>query len=196
MYSSLKAVPFILSLFSLNINSLQATSYYVNDTSTTGDIYCTAIGNNASNGTSAATPKASLSNVWTTYGPAGTNVLTAGDIIYVDAGTYADKTLTITKDITIQGAGIGITIFKVTTNNNYFMYINANVNLEAFSVTGYGDPGNNLGQAITINSTSSASSYSVNLNAINIYNCGAAQGYASILINKNSTVNITQGSTT
>ena len=175
---------------------MKAANYYVNDNSTAGDIYCTAIGNNANNGTSAATPKATLSNVWTTYGPAGTNVLVAGDVIYVDAGTYADKTLTITKDITIQGAGIGVTIFKVTTNNNYFMYINANVNLDDFSVTGYGDPGNNLGQAITINSASSASSYSVNLNAINIYNCGAAQGYASILIHKNSTVNITQGSAT
>lgn len=196
MSSGLKAVPFILSLFFLNANILKATNYYVNDNSTTGDIYCTAVGNNANNGTSATTPKATLSNVWTTYGPAGTNVLVAGDVIYVDAGTYADKTLTITKDITIQGAGIGVTIFKVTTNNNYFMYINANVNLDDFSVTGYGDPGNNLGQAITINSTSSASSYSVNLNAINIYNCGAAQGYASILINKNSTVNITQGSAT
>ena len=192
----MKRVIFIVGLIFFNANLLKAANYYVNDNSTAGDIYCTAIGNNANNGTSAATPKATLSNVWTTYGPAGTNVLVAGDVIYVDAGTYADKTLTITKDITIQGAGIGVTIFKVTTNNNYFMYINANVNLDDFSVTGYGDPGNNLGQAITINSASSASSYSVNLNAINIYNCGAAQGYASILIHKNSTVNITQGSAT
>ena len=175
---------------------LGQTTWYVNDNATTGDIYCSAVG---SGGTTSATGSLTAAgkgtNPFLTLS-AAIAVAASGDIILVDAGTYSDKTITLTKNITIQGAGIGITIFKVTTNNNYFMYVNSNSTLADFTITGYGDPNNGLGQAITVNSGSSNTSYSVTLNALSIYNCGAAQGYASILINKNSKVNITQGSTT
>ena len=174
----------LLCLFLLSIR-LNSTNIYVNDASTVGDIYCTAAGSAGGTGIP--------SNPYLTL-VAGIAAAVNGDVIYVDAGTYSDKDITLSKNLTIQGAGIGITIFKVTTNNAYFMYINSNSTLADFNITGYGDPGNNLGQAITINSGNTASSYSVTLNALSIYNCGSATGYADILINKNSVVNITQGS--
>ncbi len=52
--------------------------YYVNDSSTTGDTYTTAIGNNANNGKTPATPMASIEAVLNTYQPG------AGALIEVD----------------------------------------------------------------------------------------------------------------
>lgn len=56
--------------------------YYVNDSSTNGDVYCTAAGNDANGGSSPGSPKASLLSIVTNYdiGP--------GDVIYVDTGVY------------------------------------------------------------------------------------------------------------
>src|SRR5262249_44681583 len=57
-------------------------SYYVNDASTTGDEYATAIGDNANSGKSDDAPMASLAAVLRAYD------LRPGDVIYVDTGTY------------------------------------------------------------------------------------------------------------
>ena len=59
------------------------TSYYVNDTSTVGDVFCTAPGNYANDGKSPATPVASLAGLLSMY------TFHAGDTIYVDTGAYA-----------------------------------------------------------------------------------------------------------
>ncbi len=56
--------------------------YYVNDSSTTGDVYCTVIGDDANNGLTPATPKASLQSILDAY------ELAPEDVVYVDAGTY------------------------------------------------------------------------------------------------------------
>ncbi len=56
--------------------------YYVNDASTAGDIYCSAAGNDANDGKSPATPKASIQAVLDAYD------LEAGDTVFVDAGTF------------------------------------------------------------------------------------------------------------
>ena len=56
--------------------------YYVNDASTNGDVYCTAIGNDANDGLTPATPMASLQTLF------NKNDLGPEDVVYVDAGTY------------------------------------------------------------------------------------------------------------
>lgn len=91
-----------------------AVNYYVNDNSTSGDVYSTAIGATANNGLTTSTPKASLTEIWNTYGPSGTNVITTGDVIFVDAGTYLalDANLALSvSGISITGAGSSLTIF-------------------------------------------------------------------------------------
>ncbi len=70
-------------------------TFYVNNNSTAGDVFTTAVGNNANPGTAAA-PFATLQHA--------VNTAAANDIIYVDAGTYTEQ-VTITKGITIIGAG-------------------------------------------------------------------------------------------
>lgn len=57
-------------------------SYYVNDASTNGDVYCTAIGLAANDGLTTNTPKASLQAVLDAYD------LDPVDVVYVDAGSY------------------------------------------------------------------------------------------------------------
>ena len=132
----------ILTLFSIFILfGAEATNYYVNNNSTVGDIYCTAVGNIGNNGLSASTPKLTLSDVYNTYGPSGTNVLTNGDIIYVDAGTYtsSDRNLSITvAGLKIIGAGISATIFDNADGDHNFIRLNANnITLQDFYIKRY-----------------------------------------------------------
>ncbi|HQQ61896.1 MAG TPA: hypothetical protein PKU89_11220, partial [Kiritimatiellia bacterium] len=56
--------------------------YYVNDSSTNGDVYCSAPGQTNNTGTTAAEPQASLKAVLDAYD------LEPGDIIFVDTGIY------------------------------------------------------------------------------------------------------------
>jgi hypothetical protein len=67
--------------FSLR-NKVQA--FYVNDGSTNGDIYCSAVGVSTNDGLTKATPKASLQAILDEYD------LEGGDTVYVDTGTYAE----------------------------------------------------------------------------------------------------------
>jgi parallel beta-helix repeat protein len=75
--------------------------YYVNDGSTAGDQYTTAIGSDANTGTTSADPMASLNALLALYD------LGPGDIVYVDAGTYLLATniriLAQDSGVTIQG---------------------------------------------------------------------------------------------
>lgn len=59
------------------------TTYYVNDASTTGDRWCSAIGNDANNGTSISTPKLTLADVLNDYD------LCPGDVVRIEHGTYS-----------------------------------------------------------------------------------------------------------
>ena len=59
-----------------------STNYYVNDDSLAGDEYCTAIGDDAHDGLTPATPKRSVQAIIDTY------ALQPGNVVYVDAGTY------------------------------------------------------------------------------------------------------------
>ena len=81
--------------------------YYVNDGSTTGDVYCTAPGLATNSGTDPGHPKAALVQILSRY------QLRPGDTVYVDTGTYIIEesfSLTETDDgsdsapVLIQGA--------------------------------------------------------------------------------------------
>ena len=79
--------------------SLFADTFYVNDNSTAGDVFTTAVGSNSNNG-SASAPFATISYALTQ--------VAADDYIYVDAGTYTEQ-VTTDKGITIIGAGQNLT---------------------------------------------------------------------------------------
>lgn len=124
--------------------SVYAANFYVNDNSTANDVHTTAVGNNANNGTSAATPKADFSNVWSTYGPGGTNVIASGDTIFVDAGTYlaTDNNLALSVDgIVIMGAGSDLSFFdnnQTSVDANRWATITGNnISIEGVYITGY-----------------------------------------------------------
>ncbi|MCX7422704.1 MAG: Ig-like domain-containing protein, partial [Planctomycetia bacterium] len=59
-------------------------NYYVNDASTTGDVFTTAVGGNANDGKTPDKPLASLTALLTLY----QNQLQPGDTIYMDSGNY------------------------------------------------------------------------------------------------------------
>ncbi len=88
---------FFFLLFSFGVKS--QTTYYVNDHSRAGDSYSQSPGNDHKQGTAAA-PFATISHA--------ISVANSGDIIYVDAGTFTEQ-LEINKQLSIVGAGIGIT---------------------------------------------------------------------------------------
>ncbi len=89
---------FIIILSFFSSHSLYATDWFVNDASTTGDVFTTNIGNDANPGTASA-PFATLN--------AAIAIASAGDVIYVDAGTYTGD-VNITKPLTLRGAKFGI----------------------------------------------------------------------------------------
>lgn len=107
-----------------------ATSYYVDDGSNAGDTWTgTAVGNDANDGLSTTTPKATIASVLSTY------ALVGGDVIYVDVGSYTETAINIgTADdgaggsyVTIQGAGTSSTIFTTAATAHTFSFSTANV---------------------------------------------------------------------
>ena len=185
--------------------SLKATSYYVDDATANdaNDLYSTGatIGNNANNGLTTSTPKLTLANLWATYGPSGTNVIVAGDVIYVDAGTYTSASavsgtcncgFTINIAITIQGAGATKTIFDNNyvgiAGSYYFANLTASVTIKDLQLKKYAS--NQNGQAIQISGTGSPG---VTLTNVLLNSNGGSSRYASIYVGSNSTVNINGG---
>ena len=76
--------------------------FCVNDNSLTGDIYTSAVGNNANNGSFSA-PLATIAAALAKVQP--------GDLIIVDAGSYSEI-VNVTKNVSILGAGKGVTILN------------------------------------------------------------------------------------
>lgn len=102
------------------------TNYYVNDNSTTGDIYCSNVGNAANNGRNPCSPKTSLQDIFNTYD------IDPGDTIFVDAGTYT-MGLNVTSssdqgsaaaDVVIIGAGTTLTHITAPANDDNFYFDN------------------------------------------------------------------------
>jgi hypothetical protein len=99
-------------------------NYYVNDNSTTGDVFTSAIGNSANDGKDPARPNTTVNYILTTYtlGPCDTIFVDKGnytqevDIYYPEGGNSSGYT-------TIHGAGIGKTVFTAPASGlNFYMY--------------------------------------------------------------------------
>ncbi|TVP79022.1 MAG: hypothetical protein EA353_07255, partial [Puniceicoccaceae bacterium] len=73
--------------------------YYVNNDSLVNGVHTVAIGNNANSGKSPDAPMASLGALFNAYSPS------AGDIIYIDSGTYS-----VSREIVLTAAESGVTI--------------------------------------------------------------------------------------
>jgi hypothetical protein len=199
-----------LLFFSCTLSSyVSATNYYVNDASSTSDTYCSAIGNNSNNGLTAGTPKLTLKNLWMTYGPSGTNVLTSGDVIFIDAGTYsatggasvdeAGFNITVA-GLTFMGSNMNTTIFDHNhhgTPTEYFMYINAsnvvlkNMTIREFDNNGTQSPGHS-GQAITIGGAGVLRT-GILLENINFIENGLSGGNPALSVLSNSSVTVKGG---
>lgn len=75
------------------------TVWFVNDESTTNDVFTSGIGNDAQAGTAAAPFRTITKAI---------SEATTGDSIYVDAGDYSETVINITKSLTLRGAKYGI----------------------------------------------------------------------------------------
>ncbi len=102
------------------------TNYYVNDNSTTGDVFCSNVGNAANNGRNPCSPKTSLQDIFDTYD------IEPGDTIFVDAGTYT-MGLNVTSstdegsaasDVVITGAGASLTHITAPGADDNFYFDN------------------------------------------------------------------------
>lgn len=174
----------------------QATNYYVNESTQVGDIYTTAVGNNTNDGLSPSTPKADLTTIWTTYGPAGTNVLAAGDTVFVDAGIYyqTERDLYLTVPIVVSGAGMDKTIFDnddAGITGYGFVRLGAGVHLENFKIWRYGRQ-NTYAHAIHVE----AGVTNVQIEAIHIDDCGRDSGLYPVEIFAGAEVDFIGGGAT
>ena len=125
-----------LFLLTTSLKSL-AINYYVNDGSTLGDVYTTAIGNNGNPGTAAA-PFASLTYAVNSIG------LVSGDTVFVDAGLFyqLDENLLFdVNNVAIIGAGSLLTEFDHDMGGGDFERFGTitadNVTFQGFTISGY-----------------------------------------------------------
>lgn len=150
-----------------------SATIYVNDGFTTGDVYCTAVGNNANNGLTPATPKLTLT--------AALAIANNGDVIYIDTGTSGEDSISITKSVHIIGAGEDKTIFDNATNTQRWATINANdVKISKLTITRYALASDGIAISIT-------GGTGIELNRVLIYaNVGSA-GQGAVYISGSST---------
>ena len=119
-----------------------ASAYYVNDSSLGGDVYTTNVGSDFTGTGDKDNPFASLKYVIENI------VLSEGDTIYVDAGTFNDVFIEINapiNNLVIKGAGSENTIFDKNYSNNAgtpaiasFLTISSDdILLEGMTIQGY-----------------------------------------------------------
>lgn len=128
---------YIVFVFVSHIGAAQ-TTFFVNDNSTSGDLYCSAIGNNSNSGTSPLDPVESLSYVLNTIG------ISDGDVIVIDTGVYfeTDANLNLSNNnLTINGAGSSLTIFDNNQSssdaNRWATITGENITIFGIYITGY-----------------------------------------------------------
>ncbi len=102
---------FIFILFS--VLKLYSVNYYVNDSMDGSEKWCTQPGNDANSGLATNAPKATITNLLSTYS------LANNDVVYIDAGTYNECVKITNKGsstgyITFLGAGRSNTLINGT----------------------------------------------------------------------------------
>jgi hypothetical protein len=150
----IKNLLIIISFSFLNLGNLISTNYYVNDGFTTNDVYCIVSGtgyvgvNSPGRGLSPSTPVLSLTYLLAQYSAS----INSGDIIYIDAGTFSDAGINISKNgLNIFGAGTNLTFFNSNNASGYFMKILANnVLLKNLMIQEYGYSSGGTAQALFI----------------------------------------------
>ncbi len=153
---------------------------YVNDVVSSLDVYCTASGSSSNDGLTSATPKANLTQAL--------SVAVSGDIIYVDAGSYIDSKIVLSKDnISIIGAGSSNTLFSQNSSGtlNYFMriYNRNNITFKNIQIGKYSNGTSFEGEAITIDGSTN-----ILFDNVVLAQNRTSAGEASVVINNNSTV--------
>ena len=124
------AIGILLFFGFLLASPAEAVLYYVNDSVTNGDVYCTTTGSVANSGLLPSSPKATLQQILDTY------VLSGGDVVYVDTGVYSNETTTISSAhsgspgsyILIQGStnyAAGGTVFDRNNSSAYVITLAA-----------------------------------------------------------------------
>jgi hypothetical protein len=117
----------------------QPKKYYVNDGSTLGDIYCTAVGNNsgADRGKSPGTPARTVQYIIDTY------TLGAGDTVFIDTGLYNTTSLygtTYEYSISIsssdQGSSSAYLVFKGAGKDNTKFQSPTTTSVNVISING------------------------------------------------------------
>jgi gliding motility-associated-like protein len=106
------------SLLLMLCSNVNAITFYVNDNSTSGDVFTLAIGNNGNSGLTTSLPKLTLANAIA--------AASAGDTIKIDKGNYVENSISFNKSLVIIGAGPGLTIFTGNATVNRFGTIAAN----------------------------------------------------------------------
>ena len=102
--------------------------YYVNDVSTTGDVFTTGVGNDANSGKTPDQPVASLRGLLADYD------FQKGDVIHVDTGVYRDY-----RDIVITAQDSGVTIQGPAASVALLNRNNQNVGTTVFTIMGASD---------------------------------------------------------
>ncbi|WP_445452513.1 hypothetical protein [Flavobacterium sp. 25HG05S-40] len=79
-----KILYLLLGFLFISAQTALATTYYINDISTKGDIYTTTIGVDSNDGITASSPKISITEVY--------KIASDGDTIIIDSGNYKELT--------------------------------------------------------------------------------------------------------
>ena len=176
----------LIGVFVFLTKGLNATNYYVNDNSTVNDVYTSVVGNNANDGLTTSTPFLTLTYALTIVSP--------GDVIYVDAGSYDERELQLNIDnISIIGAGSGLVTFSTTLGssaNIFFMNITGdNSSISGITASGYEYFTGGNGKAFTVQSN--LTSTFTDVSAINSNGSG---GDGAFYFKSGSTVSIKNSS--
>ena len=102
--------------------------YYLNDASTSGDVFTTAVGNDANSGKSPDAPMATLRAMLAAY------IFQAGDVIHVDTGTYR-----LYRNIVVSPQDSGVTIQGPANSVALLDRNNKTAGTSVFTVSGASD---------------------------------------------------------
>lgn len=117
----------------------QPKKYYVNDASTTGDVYCTTVGNNSGvdRGKSPGAPARTVQFIIDTY------TLGSGDTVFIDTGIYNTTSLygtTYEYSISIsssdQGSSSAYLVFKGAGKDNTKFQSPTTTSVNVISING------------------------------------------------------------